>query len=185
MRNLMVTVSVMFVAMLPADAVAAQRGTGERDGVARQDVKPEVQTITGILKEIKTDPCQQTTGRSPVGTHLLLQGEKALLNVHLGPASEVGDVVGMVRVGDTVEVKAFRTPRLPENQFIAASVKFGDQEIVLRDGFLRPRWAGGGRSRGGQPGQGRVEQESPLAARGLRIPACSPQRASSISVMNK
>ena len=74
MRNLMVTASVMFAAMLLADAVAAQRGTGEREGVARQDVKPEVQTITGTLKEIKTDPCQQTTGRSPVGTHLLLQG---------------------------------------------------------------------------------------------------------------
>jgi hypothetical protein len=107
------------------------------------------------LKEIKTDPCEQTTGRSPVGTHVILQGEEALLNVHLGPASEVGDVVGMVRVGDTLEVRAFRTPRLPENQFIAVSVKSGDQLIELRDESLRPRWAGGGGRRGAQLGQGR------------------------------
>jgi hypothetical protein len=151
MRNLLVTAGVVFVAMILADTVAAQRGTGQREGVAMQNVQPKVQTIIATLKEIKTDPCEQTTGRSPIGTHVILQGEEALLNIHLGPASEVGDVVGMVRVGDTLEVRAFRTPRLPDNQFIAVSVKSGDKEIELRDDSLRPRWAGGSGPRAARP----------------------------------
>jgi hypothetical protein len=170
MRNLLVTAGVVFVVMVLADTVAAQRGTGQHEGVARQGVKPEVQTIIGTLKEIKTDPCEQTTGRSPIGTHVILQGEEALLNVHLGPASEVADIVGMVRVGDTLEVRAFRTPRLPENQFIAVSVKSGDNVIELRDDSLRPRWAGGGGPRAAQPA---------IRRGGMRFGAGGPRLANS------
>ncbi|HEY3392346.1 MAG TPA: hypothetical protein VGK58_06550, partial [Lacipirellulaceae bacterium] len=148
------------------DTVRAQRGTGELQGIARQADKPAVETIAGTLKQIKTDPCAQTTGRSPIGTHLILEGENKTYNVHLGPASEVGDVVGMVRVDDTVEATVFRTPRLPENQYVAVSVKLGDKEIVLRDDSLRPRWA---RTSGGAPGQQAVRGgRSRAAGRGAR-----------------
>ena len=121
--------------------------------MARQPVKPAVQTIVGTLKEIKTGPWEHTTGRSPIGTHLILQAEKATYNLHLGPASEVKDVVATVRVGDKVEATAFRTERLPEEHYIAVSVKSGDKEIVLRADSLRPRWAGGGG--GAAAGRGR------------------------------
>ena len=144
MRKLMVTIGVV-LAMLLVNQATAQRGTGERKGVARQAVKPVVQTIVGTLKEIKTGPCEETTGGSPIGTHLIiLQADKETYNLHLGPASEVKDVVGIIRVGDEVEATAFRTARLPEGQYIAVSVKSGGKEIVLRDDTLRPRWAGGG-----------------------------------------
>jgi hypothetical protein len=129
--------------LIISSSAEGQRGTGEQEGVARQGIRPEVRTIAAVLKEIKTDPCERTTGASPIGTHLVLEADDDQINVHLGPASEVGDVVGMVRVGDTVEVTAFRTQRLPENQYIAISVKTGEDKIVLRDASLRPRWARG------------------------------------------
>ncbi|MEX2091181.1 MAG: hypothetical protein WD971_00815 [Pirellulales bacterium] len=150
MTKLLITFGVGLSVLIAVDTATAQRGTGEQQGVARQAVKPEVQTIFGTLQEIKTDPCEQTTGRSPIGTHLILQGENTTYNLHLGPASEVGDVVGMVRVGDTIEATAFRTKRLPENQYVAVTVKQGDQTITLRDDSLRPRWAGSGGRGGGQ-----------------------------------
>jgi len=148
-RPMIFTAALLAVTILVATAMA-QRGVGQKQGVARQPVKPAVQTIVGTLKEIKTGPCEHTTGRSPIGTHLILQAEKATYNLHLGPASEVKDVVATVRVGDKVEATAFRTERLPEDQYIAVAVKSGDKEIVLRDNSLRPRWAGGGGARAGR-----------------------------------
>jgi hypothetical protein len=150
MGKSMMAAGLVLAVLLSVHMARAQRGTGEREGVARQAEKPATETIVGTLKEIKTDPCGQATGRSPVGTHLILEGEGATYNVHLGPASEVEDVVGMVRIGDTVEANVFRTERLPENQFVAVSVKLGETQIVLRDESLRPRWAGSG---GRGPGQ--------------------------------
>ena len=152
MKNFTVALGVVLLGMLIFSTAEAQRGTGEQEGVARQRIRPEMQTLVGTLKEVKTDPCERATGRAPIGTHLILQSDEEELNVHLGPASEVGDVVGMVRVGDTLEVKAFQTERLPENQYIAVSVKAGEKEIVLRDESLRPRWARGGGPGGGQRG---------------------------------
>jgi hypothetical protein len=145
MNKSLTLLAVMLTVMLCVQAAWAQRGTGQQQGVARQVDKPPVETIVGSLKEIKTDPCGQATGRSPVGTHLILQGDTKTYNVHLGPASEVVDVVGMVRVGDKIEARVFRTPRLPEDQYVAVSVKLGEKEIALRDDSLRPKWAGGGR----------------------------------------
>jgi hypothetical protein len=133
----------VFAGMLLYSPAQAQRGTGQPDGVARQGSRPEVQTFTGSLKEVKIDPCEQTTGRSPLGAHLILASDEAQLNIHLGPASEVSDVLGQVSVGDQLEVEAFRTERLPEDHFIAVSLKIGEEEVVLRDEALRPRWARG------------------------------------------
>jgi hypothetical protein len=158
----MLTIGVLLSMLLLVDPVTAQRGTGERKGIAREAVKPAVQKIVGTLKEIKTGPCEEATGGSPIGTHLILEADKATYNLHLGPVSEVKDVVGIVSVGEKVEATVFRTARLPKDHFVAVTVKSGDEEIVLRDDSLRPRWAGGsGRpdrqpaSRGGQAGAGR------------------------------
>jgi hypothetical protein len=170
MRRFILTVGVIVMGLVFSSSVEAQRGTGEQEGVAQQGIRPEVQTIIGVLKEIKTDPCERTTGPSPIGTHLIFEADNDQLNVHLGPASEVGDVIGMVRVGDTLEVRAFRTPRLPDNQFIAVSVKSGDQVIELRDDSLRPRWAGGGGPRAARPAVRRG---------GMRLGASGPRLANS------
>ncbi len=47
---------------------------GQSRGVARQAVKPDVVSFSGKLVEITTGPCESTTGRSAVRTHLILKG---------------------------------------------------------------------------------------------------------------
>jgi len=140
----------LILVLILADVAFAQRGTGERQGVARQTDQPTVQSIVGTLQEVQTGPCENTTGKSPVGTHLILEGKAATYNLHLGPEARVGDVIALARVGEPVEATAFRTGRLADDHFVAVTVKLGGEEIRLRDESLRPRWAGGGRRGGGQ-----------------------------------
>ena len=135
-----VVILILVFGLLTPD-VCAQRGVGEPSGVARQAVKPEVVTFSGKLTEIKTGPCEKTTGRSPLGTHLILEtadGKK--LNIHLGPATAVADLVAKLSVGQSLTVKAFRTDKLPDGQFVAQTVTFDDNIIELRDQGLRPVW---------------------------------------------
>ena len=139
----------------------AQRGVGDPSGVARQAVKPEIVTLSGRLIEIKTGPCEATTGRSPVGTHIILEtpdGKK--FNIHLGPADVIADKVAKLSVGQDVAVQAFRTDKLKAQDFVAQSLTSGGIRIELRDAELRPVWAprsvgtpGFGAGRGG-PGHG-------------------------------
>ena len=137
------TLLVLACGAFPLNAYA-QKGMGEPTGVARQAVRPEIVTVSGKLVEIKTGPCEKTTGRSPIGSHILLEsanGEK--LNIHLGPAAAVADTVAKLSPGQEVTVKAFCTDKMPDRQYIAQSLTFGKTTVELRDSELRPVWAGG------------------------------------------
>ena len=80
----------------------AQRGMGEPSGVAQQTVRPEVVSVSGTVLEVETGPCKKTTGRSPLGTHFILQTpEGESLNIHLGPAAAVKFVTKELPVGAT------------------------------------------------------------------------------------
>ena len=139
-----VVASTLFCGTLVTNA-RAQKGMGESSGVARQAVKPEIVSLSGKLVEIKTGPCEKTTGRSPIGTHVLLEttkGEK--LNIHLGPAAAVAGTIAKLSTGQTVTVKAFRTDKMPEKHYTAQSLTFGKTTVELRDAGLRPVWARGG-----------------------------------------
>ncbi len=121
-----------------------QKGTGEATGLARQSVKPDVVALSGTVLEVKTGPCQMTTGPAAEGTHFTLQtsaGKK--LDIHLGPELQVKDVAKKLAADQTTTVKAFRTERLPEDAYIAQSVTVDDETLRLRDDDLRPVWAGG------------------------------------------
>jgi len=134
-------------ALLPV-AAQAQRGVGGNAGVARQIEKPETLTVTGRLLEIKTAINDKTTGRSPAGTHLLVEtakGEK--LNIHLGPATAVADTVAKLTVGDKLSVTAFRTDDMAAGDYTAQTIVAGKNTFQIRDETLRPAWAGG-RGRG-------------------------------------
>ena len=138
----------------------AQRGMGERAGVARQAIKPKVVTLTGNVLEVKTEPCKMTTGPAYLGTHFLLKTPKgAKLNIHLGPAEAVAYVTEQLLVGKRVAVDAFRTAKMPENHYVAQSVAVDDTMMQLRDERLRPLWARSStalRDRSeAQPGSGR------------------------------
>ena len=120
-----------------------QRGVGDRVGVARQATKPEVVTLSGTVKSVESGPCEQTTGRALVGTHLmLLDDEGTTLNIHLGPRSVLEDVVARLKVDEELMLQAFRTEKMSEGHYVAQSLELGGETVVLRDDDLRPVWAG-------------------------------------------
>jgi hypothetical protein len=141
--------------------VCAQKGVGDQTGVARQSVQPPVVAFSGKLVEIRIGLCEKTTGQSPIGTHLFLETpDGKSLDIHLGPASAVADIVAKLsaRASQDLTVKAFRTEKMPENHFVAQSLTFDANTIELRDGNLRPVWAGqmnGVRGSGEPQGGGR------------------------------
>jgi len=135
-----------------ASPAFAQKGVGDTSGVARQATQPQVVSLTGKIVEVKTGPCESATGRSPVGTHLLLQTPKGeRLNIHLGPAEAVAEMVAKLSIGEQATVQAFRTEKMKEQHYVAKSLKQGDVAVELRDENLRPFWAQGP----GRGGQGR------------------------------
>lgn len=121
----------------------AQRGMGDNEGVVRQALETQRVTIKGTVKEIITEKCKKTTGQFPVGTHLLLKtGEEVQYNVHLGPAVLVKNLVGPFEAGKSVTVRAFRTKKMPEGEFVAIELTFDGKKVRLRNENLRPVWAG-------------------------------------------
>jgi len=155
MRWLIVS-GVMLAWSVPAQSYA-QRGMGDNSGVAREAVKPVVVSIQGTVREVVTEPCAQTTGRSYLGTHVVLATDNAEVNIHLGPAAAVESIAEQLKVDAPIEVAGFRTEKMPENHYVAQVIVIGDQTLRLRDENLRPVWAGAGRpwSDGpatGQPG---------------------------------
>jgi|GEM_PF-765061 len=161
-RAVVVGLTSAVVFGLATSTAYAQKGVGDSTGIARQAVKPEVVSLSGKLIEIRTASCEATTGRSPSGTHIILEapdGKK--LNIHLGPADAVAAMAAKLSVGQEVAVRAFRTDKLKAEDFIAQSLTTGKTRIELRDEELRPVWAqnnfsapGSGPGRGA-PGGGR------------------------------
>ena len=100
-----------------------------------------------------------TTGPSQEGTHIVLKTPSGeVVEIHLGPADEVGKIVKNLAVDQQVTVAAFRTEKLPKDAFVAQTLTVDDKPIELRDKDLRPVWAGGGKKltakRGPQKGAG-------------------------------
>lgn len=139
------SVLVPFVLLGLATSVAlAQRGTGQLSGVARQASEIDTATFWGTVVEVKSGPCENTTGRSSIGTHFFLKtSEQQMLNIHLGPAVLVESVVRALPVGESVQVQAFRTERMQADHYVAQWITVGDHTLRLRDDNLRPVWAGG------------------------------------------
>ena len=128
-----------------ASIALAQKGTGTPTGVAQQVAKPKITSLSGTISEIETGPCQATTGRATVGTHLLIETAKGQkLNVHLGPTAAVQRLTERLKTGDKVTVNVFRTEKMLEGHHVAQSIVLGKETFQLRDGNLRPLWAGAG-----------------------------------------
>lgn len=149
---------------MAVSAAQAQRGVGDPSGVARQALKPEVVSISGKVLEVKTGPCENTTGWSLFGTHFHMKTKDGdTLNIHLGPTGPVDFLARELSAGTKVNVQGFRTEKMPKGHYVAKTVAYEDQTIVLRDASLQPVWAGaqGGRSTAGEagaafgPGRGR------------------------------
>jgi len=147
------------IALLVAPLAYAQKGIGDSRGVAQQGENPAVVSLLGNVLEVKTGPCESTTGRAETGTHFLLEtadGQK--LNIHLGPETAVADITEQLCEGKAVSVQAFRTDKMPESHFVAQSLSLDSRTFTLRDDGLRPIWSQG---KAISPTQQRAEKGSP------------------------
>jgi hypothetical protein len=94
--------------------------------------------------------------------HLIVQAETGkTINLHLGPAAALEDVLDQLSMGQQITFEAFRTDAMPQDAYVAKSLKAGDATFDLRDDGLRPNWAiaarggrGGGTGMGAGRGQG-------------------------------
>jgi hypothetical protein len=126
---------------------------GEPGGMSQRAIQPEITTLAGKILEIRTGPCEHTTGKSLSGTHLIVKENGKKLNIHLGPEEAVGHVIDQLAIGSWVTFDIFHTERMPENAYIAKSLTFDDEIIRLRDDNLRHSWTSG-RDRGKHKGKG-------------------------------
>ena len=137
--NVLVTTLVV---LIWAAAAPGQRGMGDIKGVAQQRLKPRLVLISGKLQEIKIHPCEKTTGKAELGTHLILRDKHGQeLNIHLGPAPELSETVKRLTVGRKLDLLGFRTDKMPPNHYVAQTLILGSRIIQLRDSGLRPYWS--------------------------------------------
>jgi hypothetical protein len=143
-RKSLVILGTLLV-LIFSSAAPGQRGMGNGEGVAQQMLKPRLVNISGKLQEIKTHPCENTTGKAELGTHLILKDKQGReLNVHLGPAPVLSKIVKRLKIGKEIELIGFRTDKMPPNQYVTKTLIFNNSIIQLRDSDLRPYWAGSG-----------------------------------------
>lgn len=130
----------------------AQKGVGNKSGVARSNSVDEIEQVSGELQKTITEPCTQTTGRYSTGTHLLVktgQGKTTNINVHLGPTKVVSDMARQLETGEKIRIKMYSTEDLPENHYVAKEFTSGGEVYEIRDSNLKPFWAGNnGKQRG-------------------------------------
>ncbi len=134
---------VVCMPLLVSTTVYAQKGMGDRIGVARQGLKPSPIELSGTIVSVETHPCAKTTGHAVVGTHLIVKGtDGQQYNLHLGPAYAVAALTESLQPGRAIGAVVFRTPQMPENQYVVSTLRLGtDKAIQLRDSSLRPFWS--------------------------------------------
>ena len=143
MRVIPLTITAALASGILVSVALAQRGTGDPEDVARQTAKPKVVLLSGELLEVKTEPRKIATGRSLLGTHLLIKTRDGeTINIYLGPAVAVKSVAKKLSRGQDLKVEAFRTKNAKMEQYIARSLTIGEHVMELRDRAFRPTWAG-------------------------------------------
>lgn len=137
------TLTAGMVLSLSGSVANAQKGIGDSSGVAKQAIKPASISMTGKVLSVDTHPCGKTTGKAPLGTHLkVLTSDDVEVNLHVGPADEVKELVKNISSGQDIRFDAFRTEDLPPANYVAKTLYVNDEEITLRDDTtLRPFWA--------------------------------------------
>lgn len=94
MKNMLTSIIAISLSLLFSGFAVAQKGMGDDTGIVRQGLTPSVTSISGELLEIKSGPCERTTGRARIGTHLIIQDKDGQeLNIHLGPENAVDHVI--------------------------------------------------------------------------------------------
>lgn len=140
-HGIIVFVSTLIVLIWAATA-PGQLGIGDSKGVVQQRLKPPLVRISGKLQQIRTHPCENTTGKAELGTHLILKDKHGQeLNIHLGPAPAVSEAVKRLKVGAKLDLVGFRTEKMPPNHYVAKTLILANHVIQLRGSDLRPYWS--------------------------------------------
>lgn len=134
---------LVFVSMLATITGYAQKGIGERNGVAEEAIPVALVEMNGTVEKVHEGPCTYTAGNSVSGIHLTVSTEnQETANIHLGPTWAISVWVEGMEHGDQVKLVVFRTEKLPKGHFIAKELEWDGQRAQLRDGYLKPFWAG-------------------------------------------
>jgi len=138
-----IAILLSILTMLTWTATApGQLGMGDSKGIAQQRLKPRLVRITGKLQQIQTHPCENTTGKAELGTHLILKDKQGQeLNIHLGPASEVAETVKRLTIGTRLDLLGFHTDKMLPNHYVAKTLILPNHIIQLRSSDLRPYWS--------------------------------------------
>jgi len=165
-HDMILLVSILFILIWTAIA-PGQLGMGDSKGIAQQRLKPRLIHISGKLQEIKTHPCENTTGKAELGTHLILKDmHDQELNIHLGPAPSVSETVKRLTIGTKLDLLGFRTEKMPPNHYVAKTLILANHIVQLRGSDLRPYWS-----------NNRLNEKNPssfMATTGKRITSETP-----------
>ncbi len=142
MKSMLVLLATsLVIGALFATPVAAQKGMGDKEGIARSGDSVDSLEMTAILESVHLHPCEKTTGKAPEGMHLhVLDKEGNHWNIHLGPTGPVQRVIGPLEPGAELTISGFTSETLPEKHLVASTLQCGDQIWRLRDKNLRPVW---------------------------------------------
>lgn len=144
--------AVVCIMSWACSATFAQKGMGDQVGVVRQGLKLPMTQFSGKIVSIETHPCEKTTGPALAGTHLIVEGtDDKQYNLHLGPAHAVAPLIEPLQPGKRIEVVAFCTSKMPEDQYVVTTLRLEDGRVLaLRDSDLRPFWSRRGGPEGGR-----------------------------------
>jgi hypothetical protein len=98
-----------------------------------------VETIQGEVVSVDIF----TAGREmSSGVHLTLKTPSETISVHLGPAWYISAQDTRIEPEDSIEIQGSRISFEGKPAIVAARVKKGAEEIILRDESGFPAWAG-------------------------------------------
>jgi len=119
MKRLLVLCFILLwwvVVPLSNNVAHAQRGMGDTEGVVRSQAVTKQVTGSAVIEEVVVEECKQTTGRYPIGVHLLVKDtDDQSLNLHLGPEPVLTDITTRLQKGMEISFEAFQTEKLPKN----------------------------------------------------------------------
>lgn len=114
-------------------------GWGPGTPYARLYNQKTVETVSGEVTILETLTPMQGMG---YGVHLLLNTDKGVVSVHLGPVWYIENQDIKLGPGDRIQVRGSRIAFQGKPAIIAAEVIKGDETLRLRDEFGFPLWAG-------------------------------------------
>ena len=115
------------------------QGWGQDTQYSRMYNPQTIETISGKLVSIeRTSPMPKMSQ----GVHLMVQTDKEIIPVHLGPEWYITNQDMQLQVNERVEIKGSKVNFNGKSTIVAAQVKKGSKILTLRDENGFPLWSG-------------------------------------------